>query len=201
MRPRLVIAIPIFLASYLPLSVILLFQDLEVSVVTRGFCRDLWRDASACALPFQHPWTSLSAVAICLASLLLSLTALAVLKPKHEIKILSSKHVAADLMNYTLPYVVAFTTLDYTEVGKLLGFFVFFAWMFIITLRSGQLGMNPVLIVFGWRLHEIEYQFTDSGQKRSALALSRVDLVAGATHRQEALQDMLIIKKPREAKP
>lgn len=42
MRPRLVIAIPIFLASYLPLSVILLFQDLEVSVVTRGFCRDLW---------------------------------------------------------------------------------------------------------------------------------------------------------------
>jgi hypothetical protein len=201
MQPRLAVAIPIFLASYLPLSIILLFQDLDLSVLARGVCRDPWHGASACDLPFQHPWASLSSVAICFGCLFLSLAALAALKPKHEVKILSSKHVAADLMNYTLPYVVAFTTLDYTDVGKLLGFLVFFAWMFVITLRSGQLGMNPVLIVFGWRLHEIEYQFTDSDQRRSALALSQVDLVTGATHRQEALQDMLIIKEPKGAKP
>jgi hypothetical protein len=201
MQPRLAVAIPIFLASYLPLSIILLFQDLDVSVLARGVCRDPWRRALACDLPFQRPWASLSAVALCLACLVLSLAALAVLKPKHEVKILSSKHVAADLMNYTLPYVVAFTTLDYIDLGKLLGFLVFFAWMFVITLRSGQLGMNPVLIVFGWRLFEIEYRFTDSDQRRSALALSQVDLVADATHRQEALQDMLIIKKPKGAKP
>lgn len=201
MQPRLAVAIPIFLASYLPLSIILLFQDLDVSVLARGVCRVPWRDALACDLPFQHPRASLSAVALCLVCLLLSLAALGVLKPKHEVKILSSKQVAADLMNYTLPYVVAFTTLDYTDVGKLFGFLVFFVWMFVITLRSGQLGMNPVLIVFGWRLYEIEYRFTDSDQRRSALALSQVDLVAETTHRQEALQDMLIIKKTKGVEP
>jgi hypothetical protein len=201
MQPRLIFAIPIFLASYLPLSVILLFQDLDRSAFSRPVCPDLLRSLVSCSLPLRHPWASLAAVTVCVACLVLAMTALAVLKPKHEVVIFSSKQVAADLMNYALPYVVAFTTLDYADVGKLLGFLVFFAWMFVITFRSGQLAMNPVLIVFGWRLHEIDYQFTDSQQRRSGLALSKVDLIVGATHQQNALQDILIIKKPKEVKP
>jgi hypothetical protein len=162
---------------------------------------DLLHGLKACAIPLDHPWPSIAAVAVCVACLILSLAALAALKPKHEVVIDSSKQVAADLMNYTLPYVVAFTTLDYTNVGKLFGFLVFFAWMFIITLRGGQLGMNPVLIVFGWRLHEIEYRFVDSQQRRSGLALSQVELVVGTTHPQDSLQDIPIFKKQRGSKP
>ena len=66
-----------------------------------------------------------------------------------------SKHVPADLINYVIPYVVSFMSLDYEQTPKLFGFAVFLIWIFWITYKSGQIALNPVLAVLGLSLIHI----------------------------------------------
>ncbi len=97
-------------------------------------------------------------------------------------------------MNYVLPYVVSFMTLDYHDVGKFVGFLIFLSWIFLISYKSGTIILNPLLIVFGWKLHEIKYRFTDSANVYSTAALSKSDLAPSSTYRQQSIQDVMIIK-------
>ena len=59
-----------------------------------------------------------------------------------------------EIINYTFPYVVSFMGIAYGDPQKLIGFVVFLLWMFAITLKSGQILMNPLLLIFGWKLYE-----------------------------------------------
>lgn len=97
-------------------------------------------------------------------------------------------------MNYVLPYIVAFMGLDYKDVGKLLGFLIFFLWIFLITHRSGQVVLNPVLTVFGWQLYDVSYAFEGGSEIYNGTTLSRVTLHVGRTYSQAAIQDVLIVK-------
>ena len=54
---------------------------------------------------------------------------------------------------------VSFMSLDYEQGPKLVGFAAFLLWIFWITHKSGQIAMNPVLAVLGWKLYEIKYTF------------------------------------------
>lgn len=115
------------------------------------------------------------------------------IRPTIEIKIIDAEYVPTDLMNYTLPYVVSFMSIDYGDTGKFLGFVVFLAWMFWITYRAGQVILNPVLIAMGWRLYSITYSFAGSAKIFKASALSKGELNPGA-QKQYMLQDIQIIK-------
>lgn len=192
MHPRALVAMIIFIASYLPLAVILLIQDLDLRIAARGLC-PVWR--GPCASPLKHTELSLGFVLLSSLCLVATLGALALLKPKQQIKVVEARHVPADLMNYVLPYVVSFTGLDFSDLPKLLGFAVFLAWIFLITLRSGQVIMNPVLTVFGWQLYELSYQFHGgSADAHAASALARRSLETGDVVAQQSLQTVMIIK-------
>jgi hypothetical protein len=195
MQLRLPAALTIFLASYLPLSVILLCQDLSFERLGRGLCNPFAAGAAPwCELPFDHPVAAIGAVLACLLAFALVVAALKLARPKQKIVIKESKHVPADLMNYVLPYIVAFMGLDYKDYGKLLGFLVFFVWIFLITHKSGQVILNPVLTVFGWRLYDATYTFEGGTESYNGNILSRVALHEGETYRQAAIQDVLIVK-------
>lgn len=159
MQTRIVVALLIYLGSYLPLSMILLVQDFKMDAATLPLCADWIHFEIKCALPLKHPLLALGFFILCLASLLVSLGTIWLAKPKRKIIIEESKHVPADLMNYVLPYVVSFMSLDYQETGKFLGFFIFLAWIFWLTFKSGQVIMNPVLVAFGWGHYEIKYRY------------------------------------------
>lgn len=193
MRLRFVAALAIYLASYLPLSIILLVQDLQFDRITAVICDPL--DLGGCAVPLGHPILAVAAVGVCAVAMGLTLLVLRLLRVGQPIVIRESKHVPADLMNYTLPYVVSLIGLDYKDPAKLLGFLVFFLWMFVITYRSGQIILNPVLTVFGWQLYDITYEYqAGSGVERDGRALSRVQVEVGQTYLHKALQDVLVIK-------
>lgn len=198
MQLRLVFALAIFLASYLPLSVILLTQDFDYERFGQSVCFRVW--TSACEVPLENPWFSLIALGICGIGLVVTLTTLQIIRPRQQIVIQTSKHVPADLMNYVLPYVVSFMGITYSESDKLAGFVVFLSWIFLITYRSGQVIMNPVLVVFGWRLYEIEFLYTGGGgRSHTGICLSQITPEASEVHRQAAIQDILIIKKVSNA--
>jgi hypothetical protein len=196
MQLRVFTAAIIYVASYLPLSVILLCQDLNFDRPGGALCNPFATGvAPRCGLSLHHPLQAISVVLVCALALGAAMVALALARPKREIVIKASKHVPADLMNYVLPYVVAFMGLEYKDSGKLLGFLVFFLWIFLITYRSGQVILNPVLTVFGWQLYDVSYAFDGSAEIYSSTALSRVTLHEGRSYHQAAIQDVLIVKE------
>ena len=194
MQLRFLAALAIYLASYLPLSVILLVQDLEFDRITAVLCDPL-ANFRACNIPLSHPVSALGAVSVCAFAMVLTLLVLHLLHVGQPITIKGSKHVPADLMNYTLPYVVSLIGLDYKDPAKLLGFLVFFLWMFVITYRSGQIILNPVVTVFGWQLYDVTYVY-QAGSKvvQDGRVLSSVPIEVGQSYPHKALQDVLVIK-------
>jgi hypothetical protein len=190
---RVPFAAAIFLGSYLPLSLILLAQNFDYASVTRPFC---WNWTADCVMPFRNPTFALGIFFGCIVCFAITLAILAMVTPKREIIVRQAKYIPADLMNYVLPYVVSFMSIDYQETGKFIGLLIFLAWMFWITFKSGQIIFNPLLIVFGWRLYDISYNFPGDNTEHSSFALSKVLISPLERYRQTAIQDVMIIKTP-----
>jgi hypothetical protein len=71
--------------------------------------------------------------------------------------------------------------LDLSDSGKYYGFWAFLAWMFIITYRSGQILMNPLIIVFGWQLYEVDGEI--DGESETTRVISKFAPARGKTYR------------------
>jgi hypothetical protein len=194
MQLKPTIAACIYIGSYLPLSAILLAQDIDYSESTFVPCTSL-AFKEKCVLPLDHPYIAIGLFVLCLICFFVCLISLLVVRPKNKIVIEESKHVPADLMNYILPYVVSFMSLDYATTNKFVGFLIFFAWIFLISYKSGQIILNPILTVFGWKLYEVKYRFEDSHNLLSGMTLSKVPLEPNGSYQHQSIQDVLIIKK------
>ena len=191
MRFRLLISLLIFVGSYFPLSLILLVQDFQDDLLAASFCVPL---SDGCVIPFRNASFSLTIFALCLACFLLSIAAIETVRPKRSVNIIESKYVPAELMNYTLPYIVSFMSLEYQETGKFLGLVIFLGWMFLITYRSGQIILNPLLVVFGWRLYEVKYSFPGDSTNRIGRVLSRVSIEPNQRYQQSTIEDIMVVK-------
>ncbi len=192
MQFRVLIALVIFLGSYLPLSLILLAQNYDFSLLNTPFCIQFWE--ATCSLPFKNAFLAIGVFAVCMICFVVTVGCLSTVQPKHEVIIKSSKHIPADLMNYTLPYIVSFMSIDYQEPGKFVGFLIFLGWMFWITYKSGQVILNPLLIVLNWRLYEVTYNFAGSADTHNAIALVKGSIEAGQRYRQTSVQNIMVIK-------
>jgi hypothetical protein len=191
MEFRIGTAAIVFLGSYFPLSVILLAQNFQYAMLKQPLCWPL--SQGACKVPLNEPIFSLSMVALTLTCLIVTVIALRLIKPSQEIEVISAKYIPTDLMNYTLPYIVSFMNIEYSDTGKFVGFFVFLLWIFWISHRSGQVILNPVLIALSWRMYEVEYKFPGSEVKHSGKALAHGHLASGS-FKQSTVQSIQIIK-------
>jgi hypothetical protein len=97
-------------------------------------------------------------------------------------------------MNYTLPYIVAFMGIGYQENGKLVGLAIFLVWMFWITHKSGQIILNPLLAVLGWRFYEVKYVFPGDTTVNSGRALARGIIEPGQRYPHIVVQDVVILR-------
>lgn len=191
MQFRILTALMVFIGSYMPLGLILLAQNFDYGALYRATCWPIGRQG--CVLPVHSPAFSIGLFALTLACFGATLLALGMIRPSLPIEVEQADYVPTDLMNYTLPYVVSFMSVDYQETGKFVGFVVFLAWMFWITYRAGQIILNPLLIAFGWRLYSINYRFAGSSDVFTSTALSKGHLEPGSRV-EFPLQDILIIK-------
>ena len=197
MQLRLWAAIVIFAGSYFPLSLILLAQDFEYKYLSREFCAEIFTEPGRCTLPFSNPKISLSIFVFCLLSLLATLLIFRLTKAKRKIEIIKAKYVPTELMNYTLPYVVSFMGVGYSEQSKFVGMIVFLFWIFWITYKSGQLIMNPILIVLDWRLYDVTFKHDGESLEHDCLVLADSELNAGDEVRYGAIQDVMVVRKER----
>jgi hypothetical protein len=191
---RLSTSIVIFLGSYLPLALILLVQDFNYDLIERSPCWHIGAGSSDCVIPLAHPKFSLAILIICFSCFCMSLAALSLARPKLPIDITEAKYILAELMSYTLPYVVSFMSIGYQDAGKFTGLTIFLAWMFWITYKSGQLILNPLLTVFGWRLYEIKYVFPGDDTVQNARALGKGIIESGRRYPHIVVRDVFIVR-------
>lgn len=176
MQMRLFPALILFLGSYFPLSLILLIQDIKESSWKASVCRI--SEISSCYLPeLTNPDRVLGLLGICALSLIVFMVLMKNLSGYSNLEVVDSKSVPNDLINYVFPYVVSFMGLDLGIDGKFFGFLLFIVLMFVITYRSGQILMNPVLLVAGWQLFELN--IVTEGHKRCVKALSKEQVKSG----------------------
>lgn len=195
MQINFVAAIFLFLGSYFPLSLILAVQDVKAVSWAQPLCRSIefWRK---CSLPsLENPGMAWTFLGISAFSLVFFLYALRHFGGQHEMEIEESKTIPNDLINYVFPYVVSFMGLDLGSTGKTLGFILFLAWMFLISYRSGQILMNPLLLVAGWQLYEIRADI--EGNKRQLRALSRQLVQPKQRLSSCFIQGIYVLSKPK----
>ncbi len=175
MQFRLIPGVFVFLGSYFPLALILALQDISPKTWTLGPCAD-WK---ACTAPeFEHPWlSSFGAIATGLC-LLLTLKVISKLRYKYTVRVIDSKPIPSELISYSFPYIVSFMGVDYGSPGKIAGLMAFLAWLFLITYKSGQIIMNPILLTFGWNLYEA--RIVIGRHERTAKFLSKNILPPGS---------------------
>ncbi|OTA16911.1 hypothetical protein Xvie_01590 [Xenorhabdus vietnamensis] len=195
MKPRLLIALAIFLGSYLPLSTILLIQDYDKRKATGNFCLNVLLSDS-CQLPLYKPYLSLGFLIICLICFVFSWLTLKLTGSEGQIiKVISAKYTPADLMNYVLPYIVSFMSIDYLQDTKFFGFIIFLIWLFWLSYKSGQVILNPMLIVFNWRMYEITYRFPAGKDEFTGIVLANKDIQPNIEYESQNVQSVIVINQ------
>lgn len=194
MELRALIAAAIFVGSYLPLSAILLVQDLKVDLLNRPFCSTLWSAPLNCELPLSNPGYSIGFVVFCL--LCFSITPLVMSSGQipQRISIKESKQIPTDLINYVVPYVVSFMSIEYGQLNKVLGFILFMVWIFWLSYKTGQVILNPILVIKGWKLYEIKYTYQNSTTERVDKAFGRTEFVPQTDVDVEFVQEIIMKK-------
>lgn len=188
MQFRVISAFIIFIGSYLPLALILAVQDVPVSWWRKSFCD--FHDIENCLFnPFNSPYLSIIFIIATIISVVVSNVSLKKISFPFDAQVESSKTIPNDIINYVFPYVVSFMGISYEAPEKLLGFAVFLFWMFAITYKSGQIIMNPLLLMFGWRLYEAKINI--NGQSRDVRILKRGNLTPG-NYKVQTIQDFYI---------
>lgn len=194
MQFRLISAVVLFIGSYFPLALILLVQDVPKKFLDAPFCG--WNSHSGCTFQiFEHPGYALSSVLLTWVALLATHLGLRRVKLRFDIEVLEAKSIPNDLINYVFPYVVSFMGLTYGDSAKMLGFVVFLMVLFIITYRSGQIVMNPFLIIFGWKIYEAKIAIGQNKELRITRVLKQGKLLPGK-QRAEEVQDFYFMGDP-----
>lgn len=205
---RIIPAIAIFFSSYFPLSLVLLIQDIDSNSFAKislekfsYFGKMLVSHPRDGVSYFFHcftslwnnPSVSLSITIACAVSILVLKLAVTSATGGENIKVLRSIKNPSDLMNYTVPYMVAFIGVELDNLPKVLGFLVFMFFMFILSYKSKQLFMNPVLAILGYSLYDVDYQISDT--VRSSRILSKNDLIPEQRYLLDELASLPIITK------
>lgn len=191
MQFRVISAFIVFIGSYLPLALILAVQDIPVSWWSRPFCN--FSSLENCLFnPFSNPYLSVGFIGVTLFSVVISYFLFRKISFPFEGQVESSKVIPNDIISYVFPYAVSFMAMSYDAPDKLLGFAVFLLWMFAITYKSGQIIMNPLLLMFGWKLYEARILMR--GQVRDVRILAQTSLVPG-TYKFQTIQDFYIARE------
>ena len=134
-----------FLSSYSPLMVILAARDLNYTT-----------------FQFDNP----TVVWACLGAALLSCIAIFLLIRSltmgDSATVTSVDDRSIELLNYTIPYLISFLSLDIGEASELVSFSLFMMLMFWLTYKTDNLYINPVLTLMNYKLYRVTVTFSGS---------------------------------------
>jgi len=179
MKPRLLTAMLMFISSYAPLMVILSARDFDYE-----------------KLAFKHPDIVYYGLSVSVFSCLILWIATKRFTGGEQAKVISVENRSVELLNYTIPYLISFIPLKIGDPAELTAFGLFMALMFLITYKTDNLYINPVLTILGYKLYRVKLDISQQALEVNALVLS--ELKAGDRLFMERVAPYLYIQSTRE---
>jgi len=147
MKPKIFTAILLFISAYSPLFIILAVKDFDFD--------------KTCT--FNHPWAVSILLILTITSVfLLFITIAKIERGNMPVTVKSIKNRSADLINYTIPYILSFFGFDMSQWGDVISLAIFLTIMLILTIKSKSVFMNPILALQGYGLYDMEYSFNNN---------------------------------------
>jgi hypothetical protein len=159
MKPRIFTAILLFVSAYSPLFLILAVKDFDFK----------------CTYQFNHPLAIYLLLGTALLSIvLLFVTVHSIKRGNMPVKIKTVKNRSVDLINYTIPYIVSFFGFDLSKTEDVISLCIFLLLMLLLTIKSKSVFMNPILLLAGYNLYDLEYEF--DGKMCSTIIISKQEM-------------------------
>jgi hypothetical protein len=166
--------IAMFASSYSPMVLIIAARDWDVN-----------------AHFFDHPRILLATAFLVLLCTVASVAIVKTVKTGIEVQVQRVHDRSNDVVNYTIPYIVAFVGIDLGDVRDLFAFALFMLLLFLIAVRTRSLFINPILLFFGYGIYDVD--FIDHGKEKSNLMLAKQGLHPGQRCRIEPLSPYLLL--------
>lgn len=142
MRLRFISSLLIFLSAYSPLAVIFLIQDFDLE-----------------KNELMHPGIVWPILGISVISCILIWSAVHFLKVSSPPVIVKSvSNQSGELINYSIPYMISFFVMDLGDLKLLLSFAFFMLIMYMLTMKTHNIFINPILAVMGYNIYEVRYE-------------------------------------------
>lgn len=153
-------ALAIFISGYAPLGLILVIKDMNEDTFY-----------------FEHPARACAIFIIFVLSALFALSAARNIRQGVPVKISKVSNKSADMFTYTIPYMMSFYKFDLGDWKLLLCLFIFMSLMFVLSYRTQNVFVNPVLALAGYGLYDC--QFKEGSQEKQGLLLSKTHFQVG----------------------
>jgi hypothetical protein len=159
MKPKIFTAILLFISAYSPLFLIFAVKDFDFKT----------NDG------FLHPIAIYVLLSITLLSIIVLITTVVSMKRGNMcIEVVSVKNRSVDLINYTIPYMIAFFGADLSKPDDVIAIIIFILIMLLLTLTSKSVFLNPILAMAGYGLYDLEYKF--DGKICTTVVISKHDM-------------------------
>jgi len=183
MKLKILPSILIFLSAYSPLSIIFLIQDFD------------WKTKSV-----RHPEIIYPILAISLISIILIWAAVRLIKVSSPpVIIVSVTNKSGELINYSIPYMISFFVMDLSKTKLLISFCFFMFIMYILTLKTHNIFINPILAVMGYNIYDVKYQ-KDGRELQTFFLIKGGRLKKGESCRVVELSEHLFLVTERNPK-
>jgi hypothetical protein len=154
MKPKLITAILLFVSAYAPLFLILAVKDWDFK----------------CLNYFKHPVAIYIMLGLSALSVILLFVTVHSLKGGMVVKVKAVKNRSADLINYTIPYIVSFFSFDLSKMGDVISLSIFLLLMLFLTIKSKSVFLNPILLLAGYNLYDLDFIYDKKEDYRIILS-------------------------------
>ena len=162
MKLRIFTAILLFISAYSPLFLILAVKDFDFKYLCR----------------LKHPVAICIMLAVSVLCVILLFVIVKSLRPGNmPVKVKTVKNRSADLINYTIPYIVSFFGFDLSKTEDVISLAIFLLLMLFLTIKSKSVFLNPILLLAGYNLYDLDYEF--NSKEDNKIVLSKHELQAG----------------------
>jgi len=162
MKPKIFTSILLFISAYSPLFLILAVKDFDFKTTHK----------------LNHPLAIYILLGLSVLSIiLLFVTVSSMRRGNMCVEVISVKNRSVDLINYTIPYIVSFFGFDLSKMEDIISLSIFLFLMLLMTVKSKSVFMNPVLLIAGYNLYDLEYKF--DGKTFNTIVISKHEVKTG----------------------
>ena len=162
MKIRFWIALCLFISSYFPLTIIWALLDFDFQ--RKNLSHPLWIAAL----------NGLTLLSMVMSGLALYLPC-RLKRITFQVKITAVQEKSADLLNYALPYIVAFYAATPGDYGTVAALTFFMIILFVLSYLRKIILMNPFVLLLGYQLYEVNCHPLGNRQIHQQLLWSKVN--------------------------